>query len=226
MIGIIGAMEIEISGILKAMTVFETRKIGFATFWQGKIGKTEVVLAECGIGKVFSAACTQAMILSYAPDYILNIGVGGALTSELAVGDAAIGNFTVQYDMDTSAIGDPLGLISGIEKIYLPCDDAQNQALISVLEALGVHHKVGVIATADRFVDDDRNRAVCRGFNALVEDMEGAAVGQVCYVHRIPFGVLRTISNGTENAGAVYADSAQTAATVLAQIVLQFCLKK
>lgn len=223
MIGIIGAMETETQGLFRKMTVTETRQIGYATFWRGTIGTCEVVLAQCGIGKVFAAACTQAMILTYAPEYILNIGVGGALTPALAIGDAVLGTSAVQYDMDTSAIGDPLGLLSGIDVIHLPCDAAKNTALAGALDACGVHWLEGVIATADRFVDDDNNRAVCRGFGALVEDMEGAAVGQVCYVHRLPFGILRTISNGDENAGAVYEDSVGLAAQVLTDVVLEFC---
>lgn len=223
MIGLIGAMETETQSILKKMTVSEICKIGYATFWRGRIGNAEVVLAQCGIGKVFAAACTQAMIQSFAPAYILNIGVGGALTHSLEIGDAVVGTSAVQYDMDTSAIGDPLGLISGINLTHLPCDEAANERLTAALDGLGVHYLKGVIATADRFVDDDHNRGICRSFGALVEDMEGAAVGQVCYVNDVPFGILRTISNGDENAGAVYADSAESAARVLGDVVLALC---
>lgn len=223
MIGIIGAMETETRGILSAMVVRKTEKIGYATFWQGTLGGRQVVLAQCGIGKVFAAACTQAMILKYAPETILNIGVGGALTRELVIGHGVVGTSAVQYDMDTSAIGDPLGLISGINMTHLPCDEGVQKGLAEALAALDVHYQSGVIATADRFVDEDANREICRSFGALVEDMEGAAVGQVCYVHQVPFGVLRTISNGDENAGAVYEDSAAMAAEVLCRVVIEWC---
>lgn len=225
MIGIIGAMKTETAGILKEMTVYKTEKIGYATFWQGTIGETEVVLAECGIGKVFAAACTQAMILKYAPAYILNIGVGGALTRELGICDAVVGTSAVQYDMDTSAIGDPLGKISGIDRTYLPCDEKMGAVLGEVLDDLKVNHLFGVIATADRFVDKDENRAICRSFGAFVEDMEGAAVGQVCFVHQLPFGILRTVSNGDEDAGAVYESAAEAAAEVLCRVTVEWAKK-
>ncbi len=225
MIGIIGAMDLETAGILDAMTVIKTEKIGFSTFWQGRIGTTEVVLAQCGIGKVFAAACTQAMILKYAPTFILNIGVGGALTRELGLGDAVVGTSAVQYDMDTSAIGDPPGKISGIDRTYLPCDEAAGTVLGEVLSGLGVHHLFGVIATADRFVDKDENRDLCRSFGALIEDMEGAAVGQVCFVHQLPFGILRTVSNGDEDAGAVYENAVGMAAEVLSRATVEWAKK-
>ena len=221
MIGIIGAMATETRRVQDAMTETKTEKIGFATFVSGKVGEQEVVLATCGIGKVFAAACTEAMILKYAPKAIINIGVGGALTRSLNIGDGVIGTTAVQYDMDTSAIGDPLGWLSGLDLIHLPCDEALQVKLEKALKAEGIPYQKGVIATADRFVDDDRNRDICRQFGALAEDMEGAAVGQVCVAHGVPFGILRTISNGDENAGEVYENSAEMAAEALCRGVLK-----
>lgn len=219
MIGIIGAMETETRGVLSAMVITKTEKVGFATFTLGKLGETEAVVATCGIGKVFAAACTEAMILKYAPESILNIGVGGDLTGLLAVGDAVVGSSAVQYDMDTSAIGDPLGWISGLNRIHLPCDQDLRERLMAVLDALDIRYIQGVIATADRFVDEEANRDRCRHFGGVLEDMEGAAVGQVCVAHGVPFGILRTVSNGNENPGEVYENSAEQAATVLARAV-------
>ena len=226
MIGLIGAMEAETRGIRSAMQIEKTEQIGFATFWQGKLGETEVVLATCGIGKVFAAACTQTMILNYAPDCILNVGVGGALTRALGIGDAVIGTSAVQYDMDTSAIGDPLGWISGLDLVHLPCDEGLQTRLEQGLGTLGIPYQKGVIATADRFVDDDANRDICRSFGAIVEDMEGAAIGQVCYANGIPFGILRTISNGDEDAGAVYENSVETASEALCRVVCEIFQKR
>ncbi len=225
MIGIIGAMEAETCGILSAMQEPKTEKIGFATFVLGKVGEQEVVVATCGIGKVFAAACTEAMILRYAPDAIINIGVGGALTRDLNLGDGVVGTSAVQYDMDTSAIGDPLGWISGLDLIHLPCDAGLQSRLEEALQAENIPYQKGVVATADRFVDDNANRDICRSFGALVEDMEGAAVGQVCMAHGVPFGILRTISNGDEDAGAVYEHSYQMAAEVLCRVALKIFSK-
>ena len=107
-LGIIAAMTIEADLIKEAMTDVTTEEISGITFVSGKLGQTDAALAVCGIGKVFAALCTQTMILRYAPDCIINTGVGGTLTDKLGIGDLAISNAVVQHDMDTSALGDPV----------------------------------------------------------------------------------------------------------------------
>ena len=107
-LGVIAAMKIEAEGIISAMKDPVRESVGGIEFTHGIIGGTDVVCAVCGIGKVFAAMCTQTMIVRYAPDAVVNTGVGGTLTSKLTIGDAAISLDVVQHDMDTSALGDPL----------------------------------------------------------------------------------------------------------------------
>ena len=83
LIGIIGAMDIEIEGILASMTDVSSQKISQVTFYKGKISDKSVVVAKCGIGKVFAAMCAQAMILNYNPSVIINTGVAGTLSKQL-----------------------------------------------------------------------------------------------------------------------------------------------
>ena len=127
-IGIIGAMQIEVEALCAAMenTVCET--VGNMTFVYGDLKGKRVVCAKCGIGKVFAAMCAQTMILKYAPDCIINSGVAGTLSETLSIGQIALAEQVVQHDMDTSPIGDPVGLISGINIIYIPADPAVTRA--------------------------------------------------------------------------------------------------
>ena len=113
-IGIIGAMQIEVEALCAAMTDTETLTVGNMTFVCGRLRGKRVVCAKCGIGKVFAAMCAQTMILKYAPDCIINSGVAGTLSESLSIGQIALAEQVVQHDMDTSPIGDPVGLISGI----------------------------------------------------------------------------------------------------------------
>ena len=122
MIGLIGAMEVEITSLRDAITEKVSRTISGVEFVSGKIDGQEVVTAVCGIGKVFAAVCAEAMILSYQPDLIINTGVGGSLSSDLSIGDVAVAKDVVQHDMDTTPLGDPPGYISGLGQVYLPCD--------------------------------------------------------------------------------------------------------
>ena len=120
MIGIIGAMQIEVDNLKKSMQVEKTEEVSSVNFTIGKIGNVEVVAAVSGVGKVFAAICAETMILKYNVDMLINIGVAGSTTNKLKVFDVAVAQNVVQHDMDTSPLGDPVGLLSGINKIYIP----------------------------------------------------------------------------------------------------------
>ena len=79
MIGIIGAMEIEVAGITAALTDHKTETLCGVTFHTGKLNGADVVAAKCGVGKVNAAMCTAAMILNYAPSVVINTGVAGGI---------------------------------------------------------------------------------------------------------------------------------------------------
>lgn len=224
-IGIIGAMDIEIQAIAEKMTVSESRTIAGMKFLSGKLGNTEIVLACSGIGKVFSAACTQAMILEFAPDYIMNIGVCGGLSKELSTGDIILGEKVVQYDMDTSAVGDPIGLISGINKIYFDCDEEMNSRMERIMTEKNVPYKKGVVATGDIFINDSNLVSKLRdGFNAIAGDMESASIGHVCYINNVPFGILRSMSDsGDENSDNDYKSSLEYAVKTTVDTICALC---
>ncbi len=198
-LGIIAAMKIEAEQIINAMTDAVTEAWGSITYTVGKIGSTEVICAVCGIGKVFAAMCAQTMIVKYAPDAIVNTGVGGTLTRELTIGDVAVSVDTVQHDMDTSALGDPVGLISGINVIRLPADEALREQVCRLAEEMGMRTKCGTIASGDRFVADPAVKTyITEHFGAIACEMEGAAVGQVCYANGVPYLVIRAISDDAD----------------------------
>ncbi|MBE7043478.1 MAG: 5'-methylthioadenosine/S-adenosylhomocysteine nucleosidase, partial [Ruminococcaceae bacterium] len=113
MIGLIGAMRIEVEALQQEMIQKKQEVISGMTFVSGFLYGKEVVVAESGVGKVFSALCAQTMILHYHVTQIINTGVGGTLTDRLSIGQIAIANEVVQHDMDTSPLGDPVGLLSG-----------------------------------------------------------------------------------------------------------------
>ena len=165
-----------------------------------------MIIAVCGVGKVFAAMCAQAMILNYSPDAIINTGVAGALASELRVGDVAVAENVVQHDMDTSPIGDPVGLVSGINLVEIPADTGIASALKKTAIDLGMTCISGTIASGDQFIADKAKKSYIKDtFSAIACEMEGAAIGQVCHVNGTPFGILRSISdNGDESAGMSY----------------------
>lgn len=221
-IGIIGAMDIEIDGLVAKMTNVNTKKISSITFYQGEISGKSVVVAKCGIGKVFASICAQTMIMEFKPSVIINSGVAGTLTRELGVLDIAIAKNVAQHDMDTSAIGDPVGLISGINLVYIDANNDVVNALENACKALNYKALSGTVASGDKFVAsyEDKNR-IATTFGAIACEMEGASIGQTCYVNNVPFGILRAISDG-EGAELDYQEFAPLAAKQSIKIVKKF----
>jgi adenosylhomocysteine nucleosidase len=228
-IGIIGAMQIEVEAICAAMTDTEQEIVSGIEFACGTLKGKRVVCAKCGVGKVFAAICAQTMILRYAPAVIVNNGVAGTLSSDLSIGQIALADCTVQHDMDTSPIGDPVGLISGINIIYIPTDSAVTAALAAAVESVGVPYKRGTVASGDQFIchtaDKERIREnfTTEERPVIACEMEGASIGQVCYVNRVPYGILRAISDGgDEQAFADYPTFLAAAAGTATQVMLRF----
>ena len=200
MIGIIAAMRAEIDSVKTEMTHKQVRNFSGIEFVSGRFRGKEVVVAQCGIGKVFAAICAQTMILLYHPDVILNTGVGGTLTSELSVGDIAISLDVVQHDMDTSPLGDPVGLVSGINVIRFPADSRMYTELAKSADALGIRNVIGTIASGDQFIASTAKKEYIKeNFSAIACEMEGAAIGHVAYVNETPFAVVRAISDSADD---------------------------
>lgn len=199
MIGIIAAMDVEMKSLRSYMDNTETEVISGIRFVRGTLEGKDVVTAVCGIGKVFAALCAQTMILHYQPQCIINTGVAGTLTDALTIGSIAVSSAVVQHDMDTSPLGDPVGLISGINKVELPADRLLTGQLSACAKVMGIKTATGVIASGDQFVASAERKAfIVEHFKAIACEMEGAAIGQVCYVNKVPFCVLRAISDSAD----------------------------
>lgn len=223
-IGIIGAMDIEVSALIEKMNNPVQETVGGITFTKGTLCGKDVVISKCGIGKVFAAMCAQTMILKYAPKYIINSGVAGALSKELNILDAVIATKMVQHDMDTSPLGDPKGLISGINVVEIESDADVSSQLEKAANELKVRTARGIIASGDQFIaDPDRKAEIVSLFGAIACEMEGASIAQVCYVNKVPFCVMRTISDGKGEA-MDYQTFAVSAAKKSMEIIEKFLL--
>ena len=228
-IGIIGAMQIEVEALCAAMENTESHTVGNTEFVYGDLRGKKVVCAKCGVGKVFAAMCAQTMILQYAPDCIVNSGVAGTLSESLSIGQIALAEQVVQHDMDTSPIGDPVGLISGINLVYIPADPAVTDALAAAVCSVGVPYLRGTVASGDQFICQREVKARIKssfeadGKPVIACEMEGAAIGQVCYVNRVPYGILRAISDGgDEQAFTDYPTFLAAAAETATRVMLRF----
>lgn len=200
MIGIIAAMDVEMESLRAFIEDPEEQTVSGIRFVRGRLEGHDVVTAVCGIGKVFAALCTQTMILRYAPEAIVCTGVAGTLTDELPIASIAVSSSVVQHDIDTSALGDPPGLISGLNLVALPANEALADRLTACATALGIPTLRGPIATGDQFIASAARKAeIVRQYGAIACEMEGGAIGQVCHVNHTPFCILRAISDGAND---------------------------
>lgn len=206
MIGIIGAMEKETRGLVALTEVKERRTVSGIEFVSGTLSGREVVIATCGIGKVFAAMCAQTMILNYAPELIINTGVAGSLSDSLGIGDVVVSRGLVQHDMDTTGFGDPRGLINGLGVVEMAADSRAKDIMLSCCRELGINCTEGLIATGDQFIcTGEAKDKIVSCFGALACEMEGGAVAQICCANGVPFLVNRAISDGAnEDSGIDY----------------------
>ena len=195
-IGIIGAMSVEVEALRDKLESGRSVTVSGIDFYCGRLFGKDTVIARCGIGKVFAAICAQTMILRFGVECVINTGVGGTLTEELDLLDVAIADGVVQHDMDTSPLGDPPGLISGINKVVLPTSNALGEIALRAARSLGYNCKKGVIASGDQFISSqEKKRAISEDFSAICCEMEGAAIGHVCYVNSVDCLIVRAISD-------------------------------
>ena len=197
-IGIVLAMNEELESIRKYLKNERKITIFNLDFYDGYIYDINCILVECGVGKVNAARTTQILIDNLKVDMIINIGVAGGVSNDLNIGDVVIGSKLVQHDFDITSFGHEKGFISGVGK-YIDSD----LNAVSLVEDIAKNDKYknlnilkGIIASGDIFCTDPKMaKKIHDKFDALCVEMEGASIAQVCYLCKIPFIVLRSISD-------------------------------
>ena len=222
-IGIIGAMKIEIEALAEKLDDRRDSTFSGITFHEGRLCGHDVVLAVCGVGKVFAAICAQTMIIKFGVDAIINSGVAGGLDERLGICSAVVADKLVEHDMDTSPLGDPVGLVSGINKVFFEADRDMITALTKATEDYPDGVLVGTIASGDQFIADNTKKEWLKStFDAVACEMEGAAIAHTAYVNNVPFAVFRTISDGGD--GMDFVTFSKIAAERAQEVILKFLM--
>ena len=189
-IGMMYAMDGEIESLLKNENAHLIEKVSGASFYQ--IRENAVACAG-GVGKVNAAMSTQLLLSRYAPDVVLNVGVAGCFEN-VPIGTLVLATGFVQHDSDTSALGDPVGLVSTVNKVEFPT--AWPEKARSAMDKTGLPYRTGLVATGDWFATDTpRSHWIYDTFHPLLCEMEGGAVAQVCYRNGVPFLSLKSVSD-------------------------------
>ncbi len=205
-VGIIGAMEVEVEVLKSKMENLKIENFAKIDFYIGKICGKNVVLARSGIGKVNATICTQILINKFDVDCVINTGVAGATGDIVTIYDVVVSTELLQHDFDTSAVGDKVGVVCGLDvETFVANEDLKLLALEgakSVLSESKVYE--GIIATGDQFISSfERKDFIKRTFNALCAEMEGGAIAHTCYLNEKPFVVIRAISDKADGTADV-----------------------
>lgn len=204
-IGIIGAMDSEIARFLDEMELLDSVRIQGITYHRGKLCHVPVVVCKSGVGKVNAAICTQILIDRFQVESVIFTGVAGALHPNLEIGDLVISTECQQHDIDASPLGFPKGTIPFQETSVFPADAHLIEWATSAGEQIkGVKVLTGKVLSGDQFISDvEMVKHLRDQFNGYCVEMEGAAVAHVCHLSKIPYVVIRSMSDRADHSAQV-----------------------
>ena len=200
-LGIIGAMELEVETLLKQMENKTSAAVAGSTFYEGTLCGLDVVVVQCGIGKVNAALCVQILCDRYQITHVVNTGIAGSLSAQLDIGDLLVSRDAMYHDFDCVHFGYPFGKIPGMDVTAFPADETLIRLAYDAAQQVHPGHVVmGRVATGDQFVADQSLKdRIIANTQALCTEMEGGAIAQTAYRNGIPFVILRAISDKADH---------------------------
>ena len=192
-IGIIAAMKPGMDSILEKMEDYETTRFFGIDFNEGSINDHDIVVVECGVGKVNAAMATTLLISEFGCDFIINTGIAGGLPG-VKTKDVILATGLMWHDFDIRIFGYEYGQVPHMPKVF-PVNPECIMLVKSILYKLKIEHKDGLILSGDKFVSSLDTIKECKDLGALACEMEGAAIAQVALKANVDFVVLRYISD-------------------------------
>lgn len=205
-IGIIGAMEEEVAILKEKMSDVTVLEKAGMEFYKGTLGGHPAVVVRSGIGKVNAGICTQILADLFQVEAVINTGVAGSLKAEINIGDIVLSTDTMQHDVDAREFGYPLGQIPRMDTLTFPADEVLRAAALNVCREVNPEIQVfeGRVASGDQFVADKETKdKIIANTQAYCTEMEGAAIGQAAYLNKIPYLVIRAISDKADDSAHV-----------------------
>ncbi|MBP5377790.1 MAG: 5'-methylthioadenosine/adenosylhomocysteine nucleosidase [Bacteroidaceae bacterium] len=201
-IGILTAMNVEYKQLVRLMENKAEIRSGIYTYTLGNIAGNDIILLQCGIGKVNAAIGTAELIKTFSPQCIISTGVAGGIDTSLSIMDVVVSRQICYHDV-WCGMGCEYGQIQGMPTFFNGNPRLIEKALqLNDLQQTTKIH-AGLICTGDQFISDQAElRKIKDHFPAgLACDMESAAIAQTCYLFQKPFVSFRIISDtpGADN---------------------------
>ena len=205
-IGIIGAMEVEVATLKSQMNIKNVVTKASMEFNEGTIGNTEVVIVRSGIAKVNAGICVQILVDLFNVTHVINTGVAGSLDAKINIGDIVLSTDACYHDVDASVFGYKKGEVPQMGVHAFPADAslraAAKAAITKAAPDLGVFE--GRVCSGDQFISSpDVKKAIIDEQGGMCTEMEGAAIAQACYLNKVPFVIIRAISDKADGSDIV-----------------------
>ena len=195
------------AALKEAMETGRTEVISDMTFHEGLLHGREVVVVQCGVGKVNAAICTQTLIREFGATHIINTGVAGSLNNQIDIGDFVICVDAVQHDFNVASLGFANGEIPYTGIAAFKADPLLREKAVEAVRTDAPDHQVfeGRVCSGDQFIFQiSQKEEILRNFGGDCCEMEGAAIAQVCHLNHTPFVIIRAISDKPD--GSVFVD--------------------
>lgn len=206
MLGIIGAMDEEVAKVKEQMQDVTVMSKASMDFYEGAVGGHPVVVVRSGIGKVNAAICAQILVDEYHVDSIINTGIAGSLNPSIDIGDIVLSTDTLEHDMDAAAFGYPVGQIPRMDTLSFEADEKLRSVAKTACEKVNPEIKVfeGRVVSGDQFISDrDKKQWLVENFAGYCTEMEGAAIAHTAYLNKVPFLIIRAISDKADDSASV-----------------------
>lgn len=222
-IGIIGAMELEVEALKEQMDVKNIVEKASMKFYEGILRGKDVVIVQCGIGKVNAGICVQILADLFQVDAVINTGVAGSLRAEINIGDIVVSTDACEHDMDVTALGYKKGIIPQMKESFFKADRQLVEAAIEVCREVNPDINVyeGRVLSGDQFISGEeiKNKLIDL-FDGSCTEMEGAAIAHAAFLNEIPYVVIRAISDKADGSAHMdYPEFERAAAAHSAKLV-------
>jgi len=219
--GIIGAMDEEVNILKNSIDLDSIYQRAGLFFYAGKLNTKKVVIVRSGIGKVNAAVATQILIDIFHTNKIINTGVAGGLNENLQIGDIVIAKSLRYNDFNVTAFGYKMGDIPRMDTSVFYSDRMMMANILENGRKLGYEISYGDISTGDQFVNHKQKETISKLFNSDAVEMEGAAIAHVCHLNKVPFVIVRAISDKADGESPkVYSEFEKKAADKSAKLII------
>ena len=200
-LGIIGAMSVEVELLKEKMENLTVGTHAGMEFYDGVLEGLPAVVVQCGVGKVNAAMCAQILCSCYGVTHLVNTGIAGSLDASLDIGDLVVSKDAMYHDFDCVHFGYEMGKVPGMDVVAFPADETLMAYAMEAAQQVNPGHcRFGRVASGDLFVArKDAKERIIERTQAVCTEMEGAAIAQTAYRNRLPFVILRAISDKADD---------------------------